>query len=162
MKKTLFRFYLFTLLFTIYVGQCVAQINPSIYTGIGTYTNLGGAVGLGSEIKYKCFSVSAAIGGPRVFTKHDIFFDVGTKIYSNFGFFGGLNYGYITSKDGWFNSKNDYYGFTVSVGYRQTIYKHIYGLAYLGVTSDYLTFMPNNLMEKKFIPRLGLIFGYEF
>ena len=142
--------------------QSMAQIQPSIYTGVGTVTNLGGVTGLGTEIKYNSFSISAAIGGPKVFSENNCNFDIGTKIYSGFGLFGGLNYGYVTSKGGWFDSKKDYYGFTLSIGYRCTIYKHIFGMAYLGGSSDYLTFMPDNLMDKKFIPRLGLILGYEF
>ena len=39
-----------------------AQITPSVYAGLGNYTNLGGMVGIGTEIQYKFVSVNAAIG----------------------------------------------------------------------------------------------------
>ena len=147
-------------LFLLANTKTFSQINPSIYIGIGT-PNLGGVLGMGSEIKYNCFSVSAAIG-MDVFSEHDFNFDIGVKIYSNDRFFGGLNYGHTTSRGGWFNSENDYYGFTFSMGYRRTFYKHLYGMVYLGATSDYLTFMPKSKKEKAILPRFGLIFGYEF
>ena len=43
-------------------GSAKAQITPSVYAGFGNYTNLGGMVGIGTEIRYKFISVNAAIG----------------------------------------------------------------------------------------------------
>ena len=38
-----------------------AQLTPSVYVGAGTGTNLGGNIGVGSEIRYKMVSVNAAV-----------------------------------------------------------------------------------------------------
>lgn len=40
-----------------------APITPSVYTGTGLSTNLGGKVGIGVEVQYKKVSANAAIGG---------------------------------------------------------------------------------------------------
>ena len=48
--------------------QTMAQIKPSVYAGFGNYTNLGGMVGIGTEIQYKFVSVNAAIGLPARMT----------------------------------------------------------------------------------------------
>ena len=88
----------------------MAQIKPSVYVGCGNYTNLGGTVGIGTEIQYKFVSVNAAIGydhcnqtfshkgyyagKERVGDNPFIGFDVGVKYYFYKGFFGGVNYGH--------------------------------------------------------------------
>jgi hypothetical protein len=67
-----------------------SQINLSLYTGVGTFTNLGGVFGVGSEIKSKSLSFSAAIG-PDILGGHYFNYDVGVKLYSKYNFFGGVN-----------------------------------------------------------------------
>ena len=80
-----------------------AQITPSVYAGLGNYTNLGGMFGIGTEIQYKFVSVNAAIGYDgcnqaffhkghyagmeRVGDNPFIGFDVGVKCYFYKGFF---------------------------------------------------------------------------
>jgi len=154
-----------------------SQVKPSFYAGWGTCTNLGGVLGFGTEVKYKLLSLNAAVGVGHglesgiIFTERKYGVDIGVKIYSKNNFFGGINYGYITTREiddeipGWFTfsfKTKEYYGFSISAGYRVTIYKHLYGMGYLGVASDYLTFMPEKERERVFIPRFGLIIGYEF
>ena len=143
--------------------KIISQIKSSLYMGVGTCTNLGSGIGIGTEIKDETFSFSAAIG-PGIFTKHSILYDAGIKLYSKQKFFGGINYGFIRSDKEWlFNpDMEDYYGFTFSLGYRFTIYRHFYGMGYLGATSDYLSFMPEEKREHAIIPRIGFIIGYEF
>ena len=70
----------------------IAQITPSVYAGMGNYTNLGGTVGIGTEIRYKFISANAAIGTAyyhRAFDGLEIVgsnpwlgFDVGVQIVS--------------------------------------------------------------------------------
>ena len=143
--------------------KIISQIKSSLYMGVGTGTNLGGILGVGTEIKYDFFSFSAAVG-PTILAEHDYNFDVGIKLYSKYNFFGGINYGFIKSDKEWLFNPNmkDYYGFTFSFGYRFTIYRHFYGMGYLGATSDYLTFMSEKEREHILIPRGGFIIGYEF
>ena len=140
-----------------------SQINPSLYTGVGSPTNLGGILGVGTEIKYDFFSFSAATG-LCILSEHDYNFDIGVKLYSKYKFFGGINYGFVRSDEEWLLNPNikDYYGFTFSFGYRFTIYRHFYGMGYLGVTSDYLTFMSEMERKHVLIPCGGFIIGYEF
>ena len=55
--------WLFAVALMLMVNYCaMAQIKPSVYAGIGNYTNLGGTFGIGTEIRYKFVSVNAAIG----------------------------------------------------------------------------------------------------
>ena len=143
--------------------KIISQINPSFYTGVGSYTNLGGFAGIGSEVKYNFFSFNAAIG-PCILSEHDYNFDVGIKLYSKYKFFAGINYGFIRSDEEWLFNPNmkDYYGFTFSLGYRFAVYKRFYGMGYLGASSDYLAFMPEEKREHILMPRGGFIIGYEF
>jgi len=139
-----------------------SQIKPSLYTGVGTFTNLGSFCGIGTEINYNWVSFNVA-AGPGILTERVFLYDVGIKLYSKYKFFGGVNYGFVRT-DGLLldPDKKDYYGFTFSVGYKHIIYKHLYGMGYLGATSDYLSSIPKEKREKALIPRIGFIIGYEF
>ena len=156
--------------FQLWIINIYSQFNPSLYTGIGTCSNLGGVIGIGTEVKYKSLSLNAAVGTGhsliygQFFTERDYAIDIGAKVYSKKNFFGGINYGYIetvSTDNGWFSTK-EYYGFSCSMGYRGAIHKRLYCMLYIGATSHYLAFMPNEYKEKYFIPRFGLIIGYDF
>lgn len=76
-------------------------IEPTVYVGMGTGTNIGGAVGIGSEvIFYDKLSFNAAVGSLHTevdieteFSKFD--FDVGIKFYPVKYLYVGVNYGLI-------------------------------------------------------------------
>jgi hypothetical protein len=170
-------FLLIILFLTLVNANTIAQITPSVYTGIGTGTNLGGMVGIGGEIQYKFFSLNAAVGialDEQIPQSHtgdkSIFdYDFGIKLHSKIGIFGGVNYGLI---DAVLSTKRGQdvlhlkktHGFSYTVGYKHTIYKHIYGLTYLGLTSnkDANRMFPPFFDKRGFLPRMGLIIGYEF
>ena len=150
-----------------------SQIQPSIYTGIGLGTNLGGAVGIGAETRYKSISLNFAIGSwIDKFPEHTgaqsrFDYDLGLKLYSKYGLFLGINYGIIGealyTKDGqdlMHFEKN--HGFSFTTGYRLNIYKNVFGLLYIGLTSER---KENNIVifnDKDFLPRIGLLIGYDF
>ncbi|MDR3339865.1 MAG: hypothetical protein LBT25_07240 [Candidatus Symbiothrix sp.] len=172
------RLFLITFLLLIVSNTIIfSQVKPSVYAGVGTGTNLGGIVGIGGEVKYNFLSLNVAVGNalgeqlPEHHTgaKSGFSYDFGCKLYAKFGVFGGINYGLIgaslSTKSGQEElhfEKN--YGFSFTVGYRRVIYQHIYGLAYAGLTSDkdqnYL--LPAFFDKRGFLPRMGLIVGYEF
>ena len=161
-----------TLLFGLNLS-IYSQITPSLYTGIGMGTNIGGTIGIGSEIRYKMVSFNCAIGSwidefpAHTGAKSRFDYDVGLKLYSKYGLFAGTNYGLIGealyTKDGQeLMHFEKTHGFSFTLGYRHDIYKNIFGLVYIGLTSDkkenYLTIFG----DKTFFPRLGIIFGYDF
>jgi len=146
------------LFISLFGTKTFAQLKSSIYTGIGTVTNLGGIFGIGSEVKYKSVSFSAAMGLEYIL-EHEYSIDIGIKLYSKHNIFGGINFGYCKSPYPIYGPTNN---FTFSLGYRRTIYKHLYGLGYLGATSDYWAFMPKEDRKHDLLLRLGLIIGYEF
>ena len=152
----------------------MAQIKPSVYVGWGNYTNLGGTVGIGTEIRYKFISANAAIGhdycngafktgsykdmepvGDNPFWG----FDVGLKCYFIKGFFGGVNYSLLGKrclKETQERVKVDnFYGFSFTLGYKWDLY----GMTYLGTTSSKEA---NHWFLGGAAPRLGLILGYNF
>ena len=150
-----------------------SQITPSIYAGLGRGTNLGGVVGIGTEIRYKIVSFNCAIGSwIDEFPSHTgaqsrFDYDLGIKLYSKYGIFLGTNYGIIgealyakESQDIMYFEKT--HGFSFTIGYRRNIHKNVFGMAYIGLTSNKeentLTISDN----KSFIPRLGIILGYDF
>lgn len=156
----------------------MAQIKPSVYVGWGNYTNLGGTVGIGTEIRYKFISANAAIGhdycngafktgsykdmepvGDNPFWG----FDVGLKCYFIKGFFGGVNYSLLGKrclKETQERVKVDnFYGFSFTLGYKWDFYKGLYGMTYLGTTSSKEA---NHWFLGGAAPRLGLILGYNF
>ena len=150
-----------------------SQINPSIYVGWGLGTNLGGETGIGAEFKYKMISINAAVGTwlgefpEHTGAKYRYDYDFGIKLYSKIGAFLGINYGIIgaslatkTGQQLLDFQKN--HGFSFTLGYRHSLYKNIYGLGYLGLTSDKNENMLNLFGLKSFIPRIGLLIGYEF
>ena len=150
-----------------------SQITHSVYAGWGMGTNLGGEAGFGAEILYKNISLNTAIGTwlgefpEHTGDKSRYDYDFGVKLHSKFGVFLGINYGIIGeslySKEGqdiMHFEKN--HGFSFTTGYRRTIYKNIYGLGYLGLTSDRAENEIDIFGDKSFVPRMGIIIGYEF
>jgi hypothetical protein len=146
-------------LFLLVSTKIFSQIKPSFYAGVGTFTNLGSLCGIGTEIKHNWVSFNIA-AGPGIIAEHIFLYDVGVKLYSKYKFFGGINYGFVRGET--IFNKKDYYGFTFSAGYKRNIYKHFYGMGYLGATSDYLSFIPKEKRKYALIPRIGFIIGYEF
>ena len=159
------------ILFIALQWHTFSQITPSIYTGIGTGTNLGGVVGMGAEIRYKMFSVNAAIGSwtakfpsnKGIQSRFD--YDFGLKYYIKYGLFAGVNYGiidevmYMEPVQGvWHFEKTRGYSFTI--GYRRNFNKNLFGMVYIGLTSDK---NKNRLaIDNSLTPRIGLIIGYDF
>lgn len=152
-----------------------AQITPSVYVGLGNYTNLGGTVGIGAEIRYKFISVNAAIGTVYNMGAFDgleivrgnpwLGFDVGVKCYVFKGLFVGVNYG-VLGKYRYMETQDrvrvrDLCGFSFTTGYRWNFYKGIYGLVYTGTTSSKDA---NNFLGDLggIQPRFGILLGYEF
>ncbi|MDR3218377.1 MAG: hypothetical protein LBU22_05255 [Dysgonamonadaceae bacterium] len=172
------RFILITFLLLIVSNTIIfSQVQSSVYTGIGTGTNLGGLVGIGGEVKYNFLSLNVSVGnllGEQLPEHHSgakskFSYDFGCKLYSKWGIFGGINYGLLgaalyTKKGQDELHFEKTYGFSFTAGYRRTIYKHIYGLAYVGLSSkkeeNYV--LPAFFDERGFLPRMGLIIGYEF
>lgn len=150
-----------------------SQITPSIYTGIGMGTNLGGAVGIGTEIRYKIVSFNCAIGSwIDEFPSHTgaqsrLDYDLGLKLYSKYGLFLGTNYGIIGealyTKDGQdIMHFEKTHGFSFTLGYRRNVYKNIFGMAYIGLTSNKKENTLAIFDDKSYIPRIGIILGYDF
>ncbi|GHU72122.1 hypothetical protein FACS189413_14730 [Bacteroidia bacterium] len=167
---------LLILLLFFYCTKSISQIQPSVYIGVGLGANLGGLAGIGAEIKYDFFSLNVAVGNilgndlldldTRDIT-NKFGYDLGVKLYSKMGVFAGINYGLIGaerySKGGQedlFFEKN--YAFSFTAGYRRILYKHIYGSVYAGLTSKKERNLVQVLDTKVFMPRLGLLIGYEF
>ena len=154
----------------------MAQITPSVYAGWGNYTNLGGTVGIGTELRYKFISASAAIGtiyypkkafeGLEIVNGNPWFgFDFGLKGYVYKGLFAGINYG-VLGKYRYMETQDrvrvrNLYGFSFTVGYKWHYYKGIYGTAYAGWTSSKDA---NNFLGDLggYIPRVGITLGYDF
>ncbi|MGP1447899.1 MAG: hypothetical protein ACTTKO_10340 [Candidatus Limimorpha sp.] len=144
-----------------------AQLTPSVYVGAGTGTNLGGNIGVGSEIRYKMVSVNAAVCPIWKLSKSHhpdsespFGWDVGLKVYPVKGWFLGANYGVISEGSGSCEGCSDgellfkkQWGFSFTTGYRWRFYKGLYGMGFVGVT------------DKKginsFFPRFGLLIGYD-
>lgn len=153
----------------------MAQIKPSVYVGLGNYTNLGGTMGVGTEIRYKNFAANAAIGtayNNGFYKDKEIVkgnpwlgFDVGLKYYVYKGLFGGVNFGvlgkYVSMETQERVRIRDMYGFSFTLGYKWHYYKGIYGMAYAGMTSNKDA---NNFLGDLggIQPRFGLTLGYDF
>ncbi len=153
-----------------------AQITPSVYTGYGMGTNLGGLVGIGTEVRYKRISANAAIGG-SYFTGYEhvkligdhpnLGFDVGIKCYVIKGLFAGVNYGLVDKhhrSTGEFKVRRveDVMAFSFTIGYKQNIYKGLYGMGYLGFTDSKNINKPIILGKQMSMPRFGFILGWDF
>lgn len=152
-----------------------AQITPSVYAGWGNYTNLGGTVGIGTELRYKFVSVNAAIGTAYYHGTFDgleivggnpwLGFDFGLKGYIYKGLFAGVNYG-VLGKYRYMETQDrvrvrNLYGFSFTVGYKWHYYKGIFGMVYVGTTSSKKA---NNWLGEfgGIEPRLGIQLGYDF
>ena len=149
-----------------------AQITPSVYAGIGLSTNLGGKVGIGTEVQYKKFSANAAIGGSDfrgsksveyVGDNPVLGFDVGLKYYIYRGLFGGVNYGVLFKDHDTTETPNvmkveNRYGFSFTLGYKLPFNKSLYGMTYIGTTSE----KDANHFFNAFLPVFGFIIGYNF
>ena len=169
---------LFFALVLIWMGifSAKAQIKPSVYAGIGNYTNLGGTFGIGTEVRYKFISVNAAIGTiyypSKAFENLEIVggnpwfgFDFGVKGYAYKGLFAGVNYG-VLGKYRYMETQDqvrvrNLYGFSFTAGYKWHYYKGIYGMVYAGTTSSKKA---NNWLGEfgGVEPRFGIQLGYDF
>ena len=145
-----------------------AQFTPSVYAGVGTGTNVGGHIGVGSEIRYKIVSVNAAVCPVWKLSKNHhpdsespFGWDVGLKVYPIKGWFLGANYGVISEGSGTCIECSEeellfkkQWGFSFTTGYRWRFYKGLYGMGFVGMT------------DKKginsFFPRFGFIVGWDF
>lgn len=162
----------FALLFSL---QAMAQIKPSVYAGWGNYTNLGGTVGIGTEIRYQFISVNAALGTAYTYRAFDgleivsgnprLGFDFGVKGYVFKGLFVGVNYG-VLGKYRYMETQDrvrirDLCGFSFTAGYKWNFYKGLYGTIYAGTTSskDANNFL-GDLGGKQL--RAGILLGYDF
>lgn len=150
-----------------------AQIQPSIYSGIGLGTNLGGLAGIGTEIKYKAVSFNFAVGSwlnelpEHTGAQSRLDYDFGIKFYSKLGIFAGINYGIIgealyTKKGQDIMHFAKTRGFSFTLGYRRNMYKNLYGLVYFGVTSNERENQICIFGNCSFLPRMGVLIGYEF
>jgi hypothetical protein len=153
---------------SLYPAQSKAQqVAPSVYAGYGLGTNLGGLVGVGTEVRIGSYvSVNAAVGtwpyalGRSGLDSFD--FDVGVKAYPfKQWFYTGLNYGLID--EGFVDGKlSKTHGLTFSTGLRTPSWKGAYASGYVGVTDSYRA---NHIIvfdSEDFIPHFGLMLGYEF
>lgn len=168
MKKNL----LFILVICFYSG-IYAQIQPSVYVGVGLGTNLGGIVGIGTEIKYNLVSVNFA-GGSRIseFTPHTgpqshFDYDFGIKLYCPLGVFAGVNYGLIGEEMYSLETQDlpNYVktrGFSFTIGYRHILYRNLYASTYLGLTSNKNENWLVLFDSKSIVPRMGVLIGYDF
>ena len=150
-----------------------AQFTPSVYAGVGTGTNLGGGVGIGTEMQYKFVSANAAVGcwwnklpehkGPQIQPG----FDVGLKVYPLKWWFLGVNYGimneplYIDDPSEGLHLQNSI-GFSFTTGCRIRFYKGLYGMAYIGFTDSKKINQPTILGKQMSLPRFGFIVGWDF
>jgi hypothetical protein len=166
-------------------SNTVAQITPSVYTGMGIVANLSSVLKLGGEVKSNLFSFDVAVcyienaGLFRAKPKDNmrLDYDLGMRIHSKIGVFGGINYGYLEGPYRIIDSEEygKIHGFSLSVGYRRTIYKHFYGLVDLGFTSTkgrekYISEgfhlfggeSEVHKTENPFAIRFRFVIGYEF
>ncbi len=150
-----------------------AQFTPSVYAGLGWFTNLGGPIGIGTELRYGKVSASLAGGfyGLEWGMKFDCIgdspyfgYDVGVKYYVYKGLFAGVNYGLVRKLfhsvkiDGKkFKEVEDVYAFTFSVGYKIPFGEGFYGTPYIGTTSNWEA----NHFFGQFYPKVGFLFGYD-
>jgi len=157
-------------------SKSFSQVEASVYAGLGTWTNLGGPRGIGTEIKYKTFSFSFATGGWIIMedveeTKRLWNLDMGVKFYNpKQNFFLGINYGTIgrTATHVFYDFYNkertvefkNYFRPSFSVGWKFTIYNRFYGMGYVGAASDYLSFLPKDQRVFPIVPRFGFMIGY--
>ena len=170
MKRTIFICVI--CLMTIH-SKIYSQVTPSIYAGWGLGTNIGGEIGIGSEIKYKMVSFNAAIGSwlgefpAHTGAQSRFDYDFGFKLYPYLGTYLGVNYG-IIDEALYTKSGQDLlhfektHGFSFILGYRHSIYKNFYGSGFIGLTSNKKANYFTLFDSKTLFPRLGIMIGYEF
>ncbi len=149
-----------------------SQIQPSVYVGAGTCVNLGGIVGVGTEVRHKMFSLNGSVGvlPNRLLSDEGsakIGYDFGLKFYPIYGFFIGANYGInnviFESQNG--QDITDFeclYGVSFTGGYKWNFYANWFVSAYVGCGISKNSHI--RLFPKKTIvdPVIGLFFGYNF
>jgi hypothetical protein len=164
------------------------SVSPSLYTGFGTGTHLGGLVGVGTEVRVgNHVSASVAVGAwpdgfrGEVGGASPVDFDLGVKVYPfETWVYAGVNYGTIdaqvveepliaagprnlTTVVSEMRLKKTR-GFTFSIGARTPPWRRFYASAFVGVTGNADV---NNLNvfaddpDPDFFPRFGLLLGYE-
>lgn len=151
-----------------------SQIIPSVYTGIGNGTNLGGEFGLGVELRYKKLSLNAAVGRCQKVSPKEFIgivspygYDVGVKYYLYRGLFLGVDYGCLDNAvhsidDCYPERYEKTYGVSIAVGYKWSFYKNLYIQPFVGLGSNNINYFVNFLHGKTTIPRLGILVGYSF
>lgn len=164
-------------------SQVSSKIEPSIYVGLGLGTNIGGAIGVGTEVKFlKYFSANIALGSIHLIFEKEVEtskfdFDLGIKYYPFKYFFVGVNYGFIDyeyirihDETGLiFNEDTEIYnetrGISLTLGFRTADFNNLYLSGYLGTTtdpdvncSDANGFLDGSIC----MPRIGIMLGYEF
>lgn len=152
------------------------DLSHSVYVGTATGTNVGGAVGIGTEIILnKHLSGCFAIGSVHPILKEKVDkskfdFDIGLKLYPIKYFYLGLNYGFIDgvySEFGYADGSSNFYyketrGFSFTIGGRTPEYNKFYLSAFLGITSNNNANCYDGIGGKIYTPRIGIIIGYCF
>ncbi len=167
------------ILFLFFFAHSVSysQVRHSLYIGTGFNTNLGGEIGIGTELHFKKVSFNLALGASL--PKEDLSsvtgeqsrfdYDIGLKLHLFHNFHFGLNYGLIAARlytkggqEKLHFEKN--HGFSYTVVYRQDFFKHFNWLIYFGITSkseeNYWQVFRINGSKKYFAPRLGFLLAY--
>jgi hypothetical protein len=150
--------------------------NNSIYIGASLFTNTGGIYGIGTELKVTDrVTTSFAIGIPPSGSelperKSRSFYDVGIKYYLTKKVFFGLNFGLISTEywalgysDGIIIEEyKETRGFSFTIGYKIPVYhEKFYVSMFTGVTNKKEANVYRFFDDKHFIPRLGLLIGYN-
>jgi len=180
--KCIFFFSLLLIPLTAYAFE-TKNIAPSIYFGFGNGTNIGGVIGIGTEVKFlKYFSANIAVGSihpifDRDVDKSKFDFDIGVKFYPFNYFFIGVNYGFIeyeyirkSDETGLiFDEDTESYeetrGVSLTLGFRTPSYNNLYLSGYFGTTTDSdanCSDADGFLDESICMPRMGIMLGYEF
>lgn len=144
------------------------RLAPSVYVGAGSYTNLGGELGVGVELRVGSnAAVSAAVGylhedaaEPVQDARRD--FDVGVKLYpmGNWLYL-GINYGLV---DYWIDGResppalNRTRALSFTAGARSRAWRRLYASGFVGTTSNAEA---NRAIGDGFMPRLGVMAGYQ-
>lgn len=174
-RKNIRKFSLLVAIITMVNLSTAQKLPHSVYIGVATGTNVGGAYGIGTEIFVnKYTSGSFAIGSVHPILKEDVDkskfdFDIGLKIYPFKYLYFGINYGLIDyeySDFGYaYGSSEVYYketrGYSFSVGGRTPSFKNFYLSGFIGITDNEeanhgLRIIENNIIT----PRLGFMLGY--
>jgi hypothetical protein len=144
------------------------RLAPSVYVGAGGYTNLGGEVGAGVELRVgRRASINGAVGYLLQDTELSVQgarrdYDVGVKLYpmANWLYL-GINYGLV---DYWLDDRenpaavNRTHALSFTAGARSRAWRRLYASAFVGTTSDSEA---NRMIGDGFMPRLGIMAGYQ-